>query len=283
MEAVSRTAQWTAAARALETEREDRLFADPYARTVADEIGFELLERYAGAGTVPFLAIRTTYLDRAIVKAVEERGIRQVVFLAAGMDTRFFRLPWPDGVTVYELDRPALLEAKAKMLADEPLPAGRTRITVPVDLTQDWTGPLKEAGWKSDEPVLWVVEGLLFFLPEQAVRTLISTLSAHAAPGSVLLGDVISRAALENPLSRPFLNALREDGNPWLFGTEEPEALLAACGWDVTEVKQPGEDGADFDRWPYPVPPRNVPRVPRSFLFTCDLPGASGTGSGFAA
>ncbi|MBT2443666.1 SAM-dependent methyltransferase [Streptomyces sp. ISL-36] len=283
MEAVSRTAQWTAAARALETEREDRLFADPYARTVADRIGFELLERYAGAGTVPFLAIRTTYLDRAIVKAVEERGIRQVVFLAAGMDTRFFRLPWPDGVTVYELDRPALLEAKAKMLSDEPAPAGRTRVTVPVDLTQDWTGPLKEAGWRSEEPVLWVVEGLLFFLPEDAVRTLISTLSAHAAPGSVLLGDVISRAALENPLSRPFLNALREDGNPWLFGTEEPEALLAACGWDVREVKQPGEDGADFDRWPYPVPPRSVPRVPRSFLFTCDLPGPSGAGTGVAA
>ncbi|MCX5227772.1 SAM-dependent methyltransferase [Streptomyces sp. NPDC006553] len=276
MEAVSRTAQWTAAARALETEREDRLFADPYARTVADQIGFELLERYAGGGTVPFLAIRTTYLDRAIVRAVEERGIRQVVFLAAGMDTRFFRLPWPDGVTVYELDRPALLEAKAEMLAKEPKPAGRDRITVPVDLTQDWTGPLKEAGWKSEEPVLWVVEGLLFFLPEQAVRTLISTLSAHAAPGSVLLGDVISQAALENPLARGFMKALEEDGNPWLFGTEEPEALLADCGWVVREVRQPGEDGADFGRWPYPVPARSVPRVPRSFLFTCDLPGANG-------
>ncbi|CAM5381526.1 SAM-dependent methyltransferase [Streptomyces tanashiensis] len=72
---------------------------------------------------MPFLAIRTTYLDRAVVKAVEERGIRQVVFLAAGMDTRFFRLPWPDGDTVYELDRPALLEAKAEMLEDEPQPA----------------------------------------------------------------------------------------------------------------------------------------------------------------
>ncbi|MET7756910.1 SAM-dependent methyltransferase [Streptomyces sp. NPDC005389] len=276
MEAVSRTAQWTAAARALETEREDRLFADPYARTVADEIGFELLERYAGGGTVPFLAIRTTYLDRAIVRAVEERGIRQVVLLAAGMDTRFFRLPWPDGVTVYELDRPALLQAKAEMLAKEPKPAGRDRITVPVDLTQDWTGPLKEAGWKSEEPVLWVVEGLLFFLPEQAVRTLMSTLSAHAAPGSVLLGDVISKAALENPLARGFMKALDEDGNPWLFGTEEPEALLADCGWAVREVRQPGEDGADFGRWPYPVPARSVPRVPRSFLFTCDLPGGNG-------
>ncbi|MFF5707389.1 class I SAM-dependent methyltransferase [Streptomyces sp. NPDC012794] len=274
MEAVSRTAQWTAAARALETEREDRLFADPYARTVADTIGFDLLERYAGAGTVPFLAIRTTYLDRAIVRAVQEHGIRQVVFLAAGMDTRFYRLPWPDGVTVYELDRPALLEAKAEMLAGEPAPAGRTRVTVPVDLTQDWTGPLEEAGWRADEPVLWVVEGLLFFLPEHAVRGLISTLAGHSAPGSVLLGDVISKAALQNPLSRPFLNCLEEDGNPWLFGTETPEELLAECGWDVREVRQPGEDGADFGRWPYPVPARSVPRVPRSFLFTCDLPTA---------
>ncbi|MFD6880520.1 MULTISPECIES: class I SAM-dependent methyltransferase [unclassified Streptomyces] len=272
MEAVSRTAQWTAAARALETDREDRLFADPYARTVADTIGFELLERYAGAGTVPFLAIRTTYLDRAIVRAVEEHGIRQVVFLAAGMDTRFYRLPWPDGVTVYELDRPALLDAKADMLAGEPDPAGRTRVTVPVDLTQDWTGPLAEAGWHAGEPVLWIVEGLLFFLPEDAVRNLISTLAGHSAPGSVLLGDVISKSALNNPLSRPFLNSLKEDGNPWLFGTETPEQLLAECGWAVREVRQPGEPGADFGRWPYPVPARAVPRVPRSFLFTCDLP-----------
>ncbi|MFD8985201.1 class I SAM-dependent methyltransferase [Streptomyces sp. NPDC059564] len=274
MEAVSRTAQWTAAARALETDREDRLFADPYARTVADTIGFELLDRYAGAGTVPFLAIRTTYLDRAIVRAVEEHGIRQVVFLAAGMDTRFFRLPWPDGVTVYELDRPALLEVKADMLAGEPAPAGRTRVTVPVDLTEDWTGPLRAAGWNPDEPVLWVVEGLLFFLPEQAVRHLIGTLAGQSAPGSVLLGDVISKAALENPLSRAFLNCLEEDGNPWLFGTETPEQLLAECGWAVREVRQPGEDGADFGRWPYPVPARTVARVPRSFLFTCDLPTA---------
>ncbi|UOB08576.1 SAM-dependent methyltransferase [Streptomyces sp. HP-A2021] len=268
MEAVSRTAQWTAAARALETEREDRLFADPYARTVAGTVGFELLDRYAGAGTVPFLAIRTTYLDRAIGRAMREQEIRQVVFLAAGMDTRYYRLDWPTGVTVYELDRPALLEAKAAMLADEPEPAGRERRTVAVDLTQDWTGPLKEAGWRSEQPTLWVVEGLLFFLPEDAVRTLITTLWQHSAPGSALLGDVISKAALENPLSRPFMKALEEDGNPWLFGTEEPEQLLTSCGWTVREVRQPGEDGADFGRWPYPVLPREVPRVPRSFLFT---------------
>lgn len=272
MEAVSRTAQWTAAARALESEREDRLFNDPYARTVAADTGFDLLKRYAGAGTVPFLAIRTKYLDEAITRTVAERGIRQVVFLAAGMDTRFYRLPWPDGVTVYELDRPALLEAKARMLANEPVPANRTRRAIAVDLTDDrWTGALKEAGWRSEEPVLWVVEGLLFFLTEDSVRTLLATLSGSSPAGSVLVGDLISRAALDNPLSRPFLSALAEDGNPWLFGTDEPERLLEDTGWSPREVKQPGEEGADFGRWPYPVPPRQVPGVPRSFLFTCDL------------
>ncbi|MFC6066538.1 class I SAM-dependent methyltransferase [Streptomyces ochraceiscleroticus] len=279
MEAVSRTAQWTAAARALESERPDRLFNDSYARTVAADIGFELLERYAGAGTVPFLAIRTQYLDRAITRTVAEGGIRQVVFIAAGMDTRFYRLPWPDGVTVYELDRPALLDAKARMLADEPQPAGRTRHPVAVDLTEEWTGALKEAGWQSERPTLWVVEGLLFFLPEDAVRTLLATLADVSAPDSVLAGDVISRAALENPLSRPFLKALADDGNPWLFGTEEPEQLLLDSGWSPREVKQPGDEGADFGRWPYTVPPRSVPRVPRSFLFTCDLRSATRRGT----
>lgn len=271
MEAVSRTAQWTAAARALESEREDALFHDPYARTVAADTGFTLLERYAGAGTVPFLAIRTKYMDDAIVRTVRERGIRQVVFLAAGMDTRFHRLPWPDGVTVYELDRPALLAAKEELLAGAQQPDGRERRAVSVDLTDEWTGALKEAGWRPEAPVLWVVEGLLFFLPEEAVRGLLATLSGHSAPGSVLVGDVISRAALRNPMSQKFLASLREDGNPWLFGTETPEELLADTGWDPGEVRQPGEEGADFGRWPYPVPARSVPGVPRSFLFTCDL------------
>lgn len=271
MEAVSRTAQWTAAARALESERADRLFHDPYARTVAAGTGFDLLDRYAGAGTVPFLAIRTTYLDRAMLAALREREIRQVVMIAAGMDTRCFRLPLPDGTTVYELDRPALLEAKESLLGT-PVPAGRSRHPVPVDLTGEWTGSLKEAGWRSEEATLWVVEGLLFFLPEPAVRALLATLAQHSAPRSVLAGDVISRTALHNPLSRPFLRALEEDGNPWLFGTEEPEDLLTECGWQVREVRQPGDPGADFGRWPYDVQPRSVPRVPRSFLFTCDMP-----------
>ncbi|MER5640238.1 SAM-dependent methyltransferase [Kitasatospora sp. NPDC002227] len=272
MEAVSRTAQWTAAARALESERESPLFVDPYARTVAAGIGFELLERYAGAGTVEFLAVRTTYLDRAIAEAVTGQGLRQVVFVAAGMDTRPFRLTWPEGVSVFELDRPALLAAKAELLEGAELPAGVTRTPVAVDLAGEWIGSLVEAGWQAEVPTLWVVEGLFFFLPEDAVRRLLATVCERTARGSVLLGDVASRASLQNPLARPFLNALKEDDSAWLFGTDEPEQFLAECGWDVREVKQPGEEGAEFGRWPFQVVPREVPRVPRSFLFTLDVP-----------
>jgi methyltransferase (TIGR00027 family) len=239
---------------------------------VAAGIGFELLERYAGAGTVEFLAVRTTYLDRAIGKAVTEQGIRQIVFVASGMDTRPYRLEWPGEVTVFELDRPALLAAKAELLTGAELPAGVERRPVAVDLAGEWIGSLAEAGWQAGVPTLWVVEGLLFFLPEDAVRRLLATICERTGAGSVLLGDVASRVSLQNPLARPFLNALKEDDSAWLFGTDEPEQFLSECGWRVREVKQPGDEGAEFGRWPYAVVPREVPRVPRSFLFTLDCP-----------
>src|SRR4051794_27129394 len=108
MEAVSYTAQWTAAARALETERTDRLFEDPFARRLAGEVGFTLLDRYAGAGTVPFLAVRTKYLDGVAVQTAQRTSGCQVVLVAAGMDARAWRLDWPKGTVLYELDRPAL-------------------------------------------------------------------------------------------------------------------------------------------------------------------------------
>lgn len=273
MEAVSCTAQWTAAARAVENDRDDRLFADPYARTLAGDTGFRLLKRYAGAGTMPFLAIRTKYLDEAALRTITKEPARQVVFVAAGMDARAWRLSWPDGTVVYELDRPALLAAKRRLLAEHAREPGCVRRPVGVDLARDWAGSLIEAGFDPAEPTLWVMEGLLFFLPEDAVRGLLSTLHRLSGPGSVLAGDMASRASLTNPLARRFLSTLREDGAPWQFGSDEPEEFLRSCGWRVRELRQPGEDGASFGRWPYPVAPRAMRNVPRSFLFTAEPAG----------
>ncbi|MFJ1617603.1 hypothetical protein ACIODT_30565 [Streptomyces sp. NPDC088251] len=84
-----------------------------------------------------------------------------------------------------------------------------------------------------------------------------------------MAGDLISTAALGNPVARPFIKALEEDGAPWLFGTDTPEELLDECGWSVREIKQPGEEGSG--RWPYLVLPRQVTDVPRNFLFTAEL------------
>ncbi|GLZ31235.1 S-adenosyl-L-methionine-dependent methyltransferase [Lentzea sp. NBRC 105346] len=260
MEAVSQTARWTAAARALESEREDALFTDEHARKLAGDTGFELLKRYAGAGTAPFIAIRTRYMDDAIMRAAST--VRQVVFVAAGMDTRVLRLPWPDDLVIYELDRPALLDAKAELLR------GARSKPVPVDLAEEWTGALCDAGFRKDLPTLWVAEGLLFFLTEECVRALLRDLAALSAPGSVLVSDMTSAASLKNPFARSFLRALSEDGAPWRFGTDDPEGLLLSCGWQVEDLREPGQEGANFGRWDYPVVPREVPDVPRSFLFT---------------
>ncbi|MFJ9818094.1 class I SAM-dependent methyltransferase [Streptomyces sp. NPDC101151] len=268
MEAVSFTAQWTAAARAIESDRADSLFTDPFARTLAGESGFRLLERYASPVTVDYLALRTAYLDRIVVRAAEQ-GIRQVVFVAGGMDTRPYRLTWPGGTTLYELDHAELLKAKDELLADHVPAAGATRITVPVDLAGPWEDALTAAGLDEGAATLWVVEGLLYYLPEEVACRLLRSTARLSGPGSVLCGDVVSEAALNNPVARPFLEALAEDGAPWLFGADKPEELLARCGWSAQGVVQPGEDGSD--RWPYLVLPRHVPDVPRNFLFTAEL------------
>jgi methyltransferase (TIGR00027 family) len=266
LEPVSKTARWTAAARALESDRPDRIFNDPYAHAAAGDDGVALLSRYQGAGVVPFIVIRTRYIDDAILARVGG-DVSQVVLVGAGMDTRSVRLSWSAGVTLYELDRPALLAAKARLLGQgssacllRPAPADLTRT--------DWPDSLIAAGFNPGQPVVWVVEGVLFFLPAKAVGELLDTTRRLSAPGSVLIGDMTSEATLKNPLARSFLGQLADDGNPWLFGTNEPEELLSAHGWVLEDLKQPGEDGANFGRWPYPVSPRSVTTAPRSFLFT---------------
>lgn len=270
MEAVSYTAQWTAAARALESERPDAIFTDPWARALAGKKGFALLDRYAGAGTIPFIAVRTRFMDNAIVTTVAERDLRQVVLVAAGMDTRAGRLPWPDDTVLYELDHPELFAIKSQILQPNAYVPQCQRRTVPADLAGDWVPAVHAAGLDFGRPTLWVAEGLFFFLPADAVHGLLAVIRDLSGSGSVLIGDFVSAAALTHPLARAFLQVLTEDGNPWRFGTDDPESFLRDAGWCMLDLKQPGQDGADFGRWPYPVPPPAMTSAPRSFLFTAE-------------
>jgi len=271
MKDVSHTSQWTAAARAVETEREDSLFKDTLARGLAGSKGFELLARYGGGGLKEFVAIRTRYLDDVINATVMKGTIRQVVLIAAGMDARAFRLEWPQEATVFEVDHTELHQEKQVLLDSLSATATVVRRVVEVDLTSDWLPALFRAGFDSKKPTLWVAEALLFFLTDGQTRSLLDRLAAISAKDSVLTADVLSAALLRHIGTQPFLQALRNDGIPWLFGTDKPEEYFQRSGWQITELKEPGQEGAGLGRWPYRLYSRGVANVPRNWLLQAKI------------
>ena len=274
-DAVERTALLTAALRAAETRRPDRLYSDPYAEAFAGKIGPELLAEIRAAtfpadatrtlpSTPDYNAIRTRFFDDFLVAAAAKPGIRQVVLAPSGMDSRPFRLSWPDGVRVFEVDRPPVIAVKEAMLADFEPTVDRT--TVAVDLRDDsWTDRLTAAGYDPEAPSVWLLEGLLYYIPEPAVHHILDGVRAITAPGSVIAADVVNAAALTLPNMRGLLDVFARWGCPWLFGTDEPEALFARHGIDAVAV-QPGEPEAGYGRWPDPVPPRSETAVRRVFF-----------------
>jgi methyltransferase (TIGR00027 family) len=272
MQPVSLTAQWTAAIRSLEGGRgESALFVDDMASELAKPAGFELLDRYRGGGVQDFVAIRTRFFDDVCTdNAQTEVPITQICVVAAGMDTRPYRLSWPAGAVVYELDHKRLLNEKQKRLTAMDSAPKVARIGVPVDFSRPWAGSLKASGFDENQKTLWIAEGLLFFLTEHQVGELLLTLRRMSGPGSRLAVDMTSAALLRSPFSRPFLDKLRNDGVPWLFGSDDPEAFLLERGWKVSILKEPGESGAGSERWPYPLKPRGTAGVARNWLIVAD-------------
>ncbi|PZS30425.1 MAG: SAM-dependent methyltransferase [Pseudonocardiales bacterium] len=272
LEPVGRTARWTAAARAVESERSDRLFADEYAATLAGPEGFALMERFEAftGGRNPVLPLRTRFYDDVLRAHVHHGETRQVVLLAAGLDTRAFRLTWPPGTTVFELDQPTLLTSKNAALTDLGAEPACDRRAVGADLTEDWTTALTDTGYTPHQPAVWIAEGLLSYLPEPAVEHLLRTTSQHSSHGSCIATDFIGKTFLTSPSMELMRAALTELGAPWLSGSDEPEHLLTACGWLPERVLQPGDPGFDFRELPFPTISRDVdaPGLPRLFFAT---------------
>jgi methyltransferase (TIGR00027 family) len=259
MRGVALTSLWVAAWRAAESDRPDALFHDPFARALAGAEGFEVLEAARAVAPIeaPTIPVRTRFFDERIVRG------GQVALVAAGMDARAFRLAWPEGTRVFEVDQPEVLRLKRERLGAA-VPTC-TRIVVPVDLAQDWPAALRNAGFRPEVPTTWLVEGLLPYLDESLVRSLLARVSRLSAPGSSLLADVIGKTLLEMLQLRPMLDFVGGLGAPWTFGTDEPEALLEPLGWKVA-AHDLGTFAAEVGRWPWPVIPRSVPGLPRSFL-----------------
>jgi methyltransferase (TIGR00027 family) len=237
LDPVGRTSRWVAAARAAESARPDRLFDDPYAALLAGSDGETCLKVIGpqAAPVVGYLALRTKCLDDAILAGVSA-GIRQCVILAAGMDTRAFRLAWHPDTQVFEVDRPAVLAVKDGLLKKAGAEPHCLRRTIGADLTGDWVPALQGAGFDVQQPTIWLIEGLLMYLEAEAVRNLLATVSGLAAPGSRLGADVPDPPppmALDRlpPLDRQLAQR---------FGTTDPAGLVAVHGWRAA-VTTPGE------------------------------------------
>lgn len=261
--AVADTGLLVAAIRAHETTREDRLFSDPFAERLAGDRGRALLSAAAAGGerSTAQIVVRTRFWDEALLRAA--RRVRQIVILAAGMDARAHRLPWPEGTAVYELDQPAVLSAKADLLAGE-RPRCR-RVPVGVDLADDWPSAIRSAGLDPSAPAAWLIEGLLQYLDEAEVGALFDRVDALSAPGSVLLYDVVGKTLLESAAMAPVVESMARSGAPWLFGTDEPGRLSQRLGWSaaVTDV---AEAGNRYGRWYEPAVPMEVADVPGGYF-----------------
>ncbi|OAR25894.1 hypothetical protein A8W25_10260 [Streptomyces sp. ERV7] len=265
LDAVERTALLTAALRAAETRRDDRLYEDPYAAALAGDIGPALLaevrdatfppgERRSVPSTPDYNAIRTRFFDDYLQEAARDPEMTQIVLAPAGMDSRAYRLDWPGHIRWFEVDRPAVLAYKKERLGDvEPRTDHRS---VAVDLTSpDWEQDLIAAGYDPALPSTWLLEGLLYYIPEPDTHRILERVAAISAPGSRIAADIVNAEALTLPHMRALLDVFAGWGCPWLFGTDEPEALFDRYGFTVS-APQPGEPGADFGRWADPVPPR---------------------------
>ena len=158
---------------------------DPFVRIIDGEIDLEddaLLNRTARTQQI---AVRTRFFDEFFLEATKT-GVTQAVILASGLDTRAYRLPWPAGTVVYEIDQPQVIGFKTDTLAGIGAAPTADRRTISIDLRDDWPAALADAGFDVTQPAAWSAEGLLPYLPPEAQDRLFDNITALSAPGSRL-------------------------------------------------------------------------------------------------
>jgi methyltransferase (TIGR00027 family) len=265
-------ARLMAANRAAETMRREPLYRDPLAGDLAGDEGWAALEAVRqsswpgySSGPDPYLTILTRFFDEALIEAVRTATITQVVIVGAGMDTRAFRLTWPSGVHLFEVDTADVFAYKEAILHRLDAQAQCQRHTTCTRSYASLARALRRAHFEPTRPAAFLIERLQYLRPERADR-LLRELSALASESSWIGLALVSRETLHSNFMEPYLRKLEAVGlPPWTFGVDDPEAWLAQYGWKASSVVA-GAPEASYGRWPYAYIPRGTPAIPRGFL-----------------
>lgn len=265
---VGATATMVAAQRAL-GHRDgliDDRFAEPLVRSVGADFFIRMLDgeidlaavdpaftmRRAAEG----MAVRTRWFDRMFLDAAAA-GVRQAVILASGLDSRGYRLPWPGGTVVYEVDQPEVIEFKTSTLATLGAEPTATHRTIAIDLREDWPKALRDNGFDPSQPTAWSAEGLLIYLPADAQDRLFDEITALSAPGSRLATEhVPDVSAVTDDRTKQLTDRMRDIGSDiemaeLVYQGDRSDVVeyLSAKGWNVTAAKAREAyeaDGFDF-------------------------------------
>jgi methyltransferase (TIGR00027 family) len=269
---VGATAVMVALARARETASADPLIRDQFAEPLVSTPELAGVREQVGAwwagepddgsedgapdatvsaqSMINYQAVRTHFFDDYFADAAAA-GIRQIVLLAAGLDSRAYRLDWPGLTTVYEIDLPKVLEYKAATLAANGVQPVVDRREVSADLRFDWPKTLRDNGFNPEQPTAWLAEGLLMFLPGEAEEQLFADIDALSAPGSraciedFTLDDAAREGYEKRRIRAEELRRRLGDENVFdpgdLWYTEDerrdPAAWFDAQNWRVEAVK----------------------------------------------
>ena len=267
---VGTTATMVAAARAVASREENGLINDPFAAPLVRAVGIDVFTKMVDGeidmATVDsegnarvmtdVMAVRTRFFDDFFLEAVGAggpatlgtgAGVTQAVILASGLDSRSYRLNWPAGTVVFEIDQPKVIEFKTETLAGLGASPTAELRTVSVDLRDDWPAALRANGFDDTKPTAWSAEGLLVYLPPDAQDRLFDNITALSAPGSRLSTEYHpdGGAGLADR-SRMVSDRWREMGLDLdmadLFYAGERNAVvdyLEGLGWQVSSRSRP--------------------------------------------
>jgi methyltransferase (TIGR00027 family) len=266
---VGATATMVAAQRAL--AHREKLIDDPYAEPLVRAVGVDLFNRMLDGdldltdvepGFTPLraaegMAVRTRFFDKMFTDAADA-GVRQDVILAAGLDARGYRLPWPDGTTVYEVDQPEVIEFKTTRLAGIGATPTAAHRTVAIDLREDWPKALKDSGFDPSQPTAWSAEGLLIYLPSDAQDKLFDNITELSAPGSRLATEhVPDLSAFTDGRSQRMSERLKQLGSDiemadLVYQGERSHVVeyLAERGWETSTL--PMREGYALNGFEFP-------------------------------